>query len=281
MKKKLKNRIDFAVILSVDGANPNGDPLNNNWPRTNYDGFGEISDVCIKRKIRNRFQDMGEEIFIQADDRNVDGHKSLKSRVMAFEPFLKEYKSKDSNPDIIKNVTCEKWIDVRTFGQVFPFKGLAVSTNVRGCVSLGMAKSISEVNIENAVLTKSTNLEDTPDGRKDKATFLSKCIVTKAAYAFYGSIYPQLANLNGFTMEDADKLHFALKTLFYGDESAARPAGTMNVQQVYWWEHNCPTGQYPPIKVFRTLDIKSEGEYPYYSIRETSLPDLRPEKYTL
>ena len=67
----LKNKIDFAVILSVTKANPNGDPLNGNRPRQNYDGYGEISDVALKRKIRNRLQDMGEKIFVQSDDRNT------------------------------------------------------------------------------------------------------------------------------------------------------------------------------------------------------------------
>ena len=64
----LSRKIDFAAIISVTNANPNGDPLNGNRPRENYEGFGEISDVCIKRKIRNRFQDMGEKVFVQSDD---------------------------------------------------------------------------------------------------------------------------------------------------------------------------------------------------------------------
>ena len=62
----LQNKIDFAAVITVKNANPNGDPLNGNRPRTNYEGFGEISDVCIKRKIRNRLQDMGEQIFVQS-----------------------------------------------------------------------------------------------------------------------------------------------------------------------------------------------------------------------
>ena len=68
----LENKIDFVVLISVNNANPNGDPLNGNRPRTTYTGLGEISDVCIKRKIRNRLQDFGEEIFVQSDDRKND-----------------------------------------------------------------------------------------------------------------------------------------------------------------------------------------------------------------
>ena len=74
----LKNKIDFAVVIAVKNANPNGDPLNGNRPRENYDGYGEISDVCIKRKIRNRLQDMGNDIFVQSNDRKSDNFKSLK-----------------------------------------------------------------------------------------------------------------------------------------------------------------------------------------------------------
>ncbi len=76
----LQKKIDFMVLLTVNGANSNGDPLNGNRPRTNIDGFGEISDVCIKRKIRNRMQDMGHKIFVQSDDRCDDGCNTLKDR---------------------------------------------------------------------------------------------------------------------------------------------------------------------------------------------------------
>lgn len=76
----LSNKIDFALIISATNANPNGDPLNGNRPRENFDGYGEISDVCIKRKIRNRLQDMGERVFVQSDDRCDDGSDSLRSR---------------------------------------------------------------------------------------------------------------------------------------------------------------------------------------------------------
>ena len=77
------------------------------------------------------------------------------------------------------------------------------------------------------------------------------------------------------------KIHQALITLFEGGAAAMRPAGTMNVQKVYWWKHNCKTGQYPQIKVFKTLDIQPQKEYPFFTVTETPLPDLTPEVYTL
>lgn len=80
----LNNKIDFVAFIAVNNANPNGDPLDGNRPRTDYNGYGEISDVCIKRKLRNRLQDMGEKIFVQSDDRADDEAKSLKERAKMF-----------------------------------------------------------------------------------------------------------------------------------------------------------------------------------------------------
>ena len=110
------NKIDFEVLVMVKNANPNGDPLNGNRPRETYDGFGEISDVCIKRKIRNRLQDMGENIFVQSDDRVVDEYKSLADR--AKNNALMQKAIKDKNKDSYAKAACETWIDVRSFGQV-------------------------------------------------------------------------------------------------------------------------------------------------------------------
>ena len=115
------NKIDFAVLITVEKANPNGDPLGENRPREDFNGHGEISDVCIKRKIRNRLQDMGEEIFVQSNDRCDDGFKSLSERAKGYEALQKALKAK--NEEEARKAVCEKWIDVRTFGQVFAFKG--------------------------------------------------------------------------------------------------------------------------------------------------------------
>lgn len=90
----LKGKIDFMLLVSVTNANPNGDPLNGNRPRENFDGYGEISDVCIKRKIRNRLQDMGQKIFVQSDGREDDGYKSLRERAESCEELKATMKSK-------------------------------------------------------------------------------------------------------------------------------------------------------------------------------------------
>ncbi len=133
----LQNKIDFTLIITAKNANPNGDPLNGNRPREDINGFGEISDVCIKRKIRNRLQDMGERIFVQSDDRCDDGYDSLRARADGCEALKKTAKG---DKDAFAKAACEEWIDVRSFGQVFAFKGTSdVSAGVRGPVSIQQA----------------------------------------------------------------------------------------------------------------------------------------------
>ena len=155
----LKGKIDFAVLISATNANPNGDPLNGNRPRENFDGYGEISDVCIKRKIRNRFQDLGARVFVQSDDRADDGFTSLKARAEGCAE-LKAILSKSKNPDRdqFSQAACREWIDVRAFGQVFAFKGVNVSVGVRGPVSVQQAVSVSPVDIVSMQITKSVKI---------------------------------------------------------------------------------------------------------------------------
>ena len=128
----LDHKIDFAAIISVTKANPNGDPLNGNRPRQNYDGKGEMSDVCIKRKIRNRLQDMGDSIFVQSQDRTDDGFQSLRDRADSNETLKKALVDKKSKitSDEFASVACSEWTDVRSFGQVFAFKGSELSVGV-------------------------------------------------------------------------------------------------------------------------------------------------------
>ena len=155
---KLQGKIDFTLFISVKNANPNGDPLNGNRPRTDIDGYGEISDVCIKRKIRNRMQDLGERIFVQSDERSDDGFKSLKERADGCEVLKKEIvKKKKADRDLCAKIACEEWTDVRSFGQVFAFKGEEASFGVRGPVSIHQAVSLSPVNVISMQIVKSVN----------------------------------------------------------------------------------------------------------------------------
>jgi len=279
----LDHKIDFAVVLSVSKANPNGDPLNGNRPRQNYDGHGEISDVAIKRKIRNRLQDLGESIFVQSNDRNVDDFKSLRERAESNIALQKLLKSKNSSSDEFAEITCEQWIDVRSFGQVFAFKGTGsgsgVSVGVRGPVSIHTATSIDPIDITSMQITKSVNSE--PGKEKGSDTMGMKHRVDFGVYVFYGSINTQLAEKTRFTNEDAEKIKQALVTLFENDSSSARPDGSMEVHKVYWWEHNSKLGQYSSAKVHRLIEIKSNVEEPKtfedYTIALSELADLRGE----
>lgn len=280
----LDRKIDFAVVLSVTKANPNGDPLNGNRPRQNYDGYGEISDVAIKRKIRNRLQDMGENIFVQSNDRKTDGFESLRERMEAVPELKKLLKSKNSKTEEFAKIACETWIDVRSFGQVFAFKdtegGSGVSVGIRGPVSIHTATSVDPIDITSMQITKSVNSESGKGKGSD--TMGLKHRVDFGLYVFYGSINTQLAEKTGFTNDDSEKIKQALITLFENDASSARPEGSMEVHKVYWWEHNSKIGQYSSAKVHRSLVIKSKVEQPKsfedYEIVVNNLDGLKVEE---
>lgn len=257
LNMSISNKIDFAIIFSVRNANPNGDPLNGNRPRTDYDGYGELSDVCLKRKIRNRLQDLGENIFVQSDDRCNDSCDSLKSRAEACKA-LADLNGKDQ--DLFTKTACKEWFDVRAFGQVFAYKSLGkasnVSVGIRGPVSVQSAVSVSPVQISELQITKSVNNEPTKDGKKSSDTMGTKYRVDFGVYTAFGSINTQLSEKTGFSDEDALKILEALKTLFINDSSSARPDGSMEILKLYWWKHNNPTGQYSSAKVHRCLKVK-------------------------
>lgn len=278
------NKIDFAVIISAKNANPNGDPLNGNRPRENYDGFGEISDVCIKRKIRNRLQDMNQDIFVQSDERRDDGFRSLKDRADG----CSELKKANKDKKLYAKIACEKWIDVRTFGQVFAFKkgddDNSVSIGIRGPVSIHCALSVSPIEISSIQITKSVNGETKGDpDKKGSDTMGMKHRVEFGVYVIYGSINTQLATKTGFSQEDSELLKKALITLFENDCSSARPDGSMEVCKLYLWKHSTQMGQYSSAKVHRSLKVVPIVEIPKniddYIISHETLDGLIPEIY--
>lgn len=274
----LQKKIDFAVLVSVTNANCNGDPLNGNRPRTDYNGYGEISDVCIKRKIRNRMQDLGNAIFVQSEDRCDDGFGSLSERASA---KLKGVTDREK----YAKTACETWLDVRSFGQVFAFKdNKGFSAGVRGPVSIHQAVSFSPVDIESMQITKSVNGEKKEKGEaRASDTMGTKHFVRFGLYEIKGSVNVQLAEKTGFSEEDAEILKQCLRTLFINDASSARPDGSMEVVRVYWWEHNCKDGQYSSAKVHRSLEVhlKDGVDTPAkaedYDIVLNELPGLKVE----
>lgn len=275
----LNNKIDFVALISVTNANCNGDPLNGNRPRQDYNGFGEMSDVCIKRKLRNRMQDQGQKIFVQSDDRCDDGCDSLAKR--AEQAGFKSIKKEDE----FYEKACATWLDVRTFGQVFAFNGLGVkSLGVRGPVSVHQAVSVSPIEVEDMQITKSVSGEKKKDdATRSSDTMGMKHFVRFGLYEVKGSINVQLAEKTGFTQEDAELVKECLRTLFVNDVSSARPDGSMEVVKLFWWQHNCKDGQYSSAKVHRSVHVvlkdgvTTPQDVTDYEIIVEDLPGLSPE----
>lgn len=282
----LQYKIDFIGLIEVNRANPNGDPLSENMPRTDFEGYGEISDVALKRKIRNRLQDMGERIFVQSDERRDDNYASLRERAEADEDLNKAAKNKDR--EAFAKRACELWIDTRAFGQVFAFKkggdAKGLSVGVRGPVSIREAVSQNIVTISHNQITKSVNSEG-GEGGKSSDTMGMKYRVDFGVYKFAGSINVQLSEKTGFSEADAEKIHEALKTLFENDASSARPEGSMVMKRLYWFKHNNKTGQYSSYAVHNSVnlklkdDVEAPSKFDDYEIEETKLEGLTPEVY--
>lgn len=269
----IQNKIDFAVIFTVKNANPNGDPLNGNRPRTDYEGFGEVSDVCLKRKIRDRLQECGQPIFVQSDEKKTDGMVSLRARA---EHVLGKdtLNGKKTKPEDAAKLACQQWFDVRAFGQLFAFKSEdkdGVSIPIRGPVSIQSAFSREPVSITSTQITKSVS-GDGDGSKKSSDTMGMKHRVDKAVYVTYGAITPQLADRTGFSDGDAEILKTILPKLFEGDASSARPEGSMAVAKVFWWKHNSKAGQYSSAKVHASLTVNSDG-----SFELADLDGLKPE----
>ena len=279
----LENKIDYAIIFSVKNANPNGDPLNGNRPRIDYDGFGEVSDVCLKRKVRNRLQEGGHAIFVQSDEKKIDGMPNLRSRAESAEFGLgkdafKIDKKKPEKKDETAKLACDKWLDVRAFGQLFAFgKGddaSGVSIPIRGPVTIQSAFSLEPVSVTSTQIVKSVNAEEAK-GKSDISSdrMGMKHRVDRAVYVTFGSMNPQLSERTGFNNDDAETIKAVLPKLFEGDASSARPEGSMAVEKVIWWQHNSKAGLYSSAKVHRTLSVNPDG-----SFKLDNLDGLEPEE---
>jgi CRISPR-associated protein Csd2 len=260
----LSKKIDFAIIMSVKNANPNGDPLNGNRPRTDYEGLGEITDVCLKRKIRDRLVERF--CSFKNEEEKVGQAVFVKSRAEAA-------LGKDLGGTETVKKACTTWIDVRAFGQLFAFKqgkkkkdedsdgDTGVSIGIRGPMTIQSAFSIAPVSVSSTQITKSVNAEDTKDGKRSSDTMGMKHRVDSGIYVTYGSMNPQLAEKTQFSDEDADVIKKILPKIFENDASSARPEGSMAVLKVIWWEHKSKPGQYSSAKVHGTLNVNPDGTF--------------------
>lgn len=256
--KSIQNKIDFAVFFSVENANPNGDPLNENRPRTTSRGLGEISDVCIKRKIRDRVKESKKEILIEMTEKP---DQTLFTKINEIkEKIERENKDKKklTGPELslhLSQEACKKWFDVRAFGQVIPLKEIikeGLSIGIRGPVSIHPAFSLHTIRVTNTQITKCMNNIYEEKG-KSSDTMGLKHRIDWGIYRFYGSINPQLAEKTGFTQEDAELLRKILPRLFENDCSSSRPEGSMRILKVLWWIHENKNPKYSSAYLYDSL----------------------------
>lgn len=285
----LKKRYNAILVIVARNANPNGDPLYDNRPRTDQYGYGIISQFCIKRKIRNRIMAMGEQVYVQPEDRALDEYQCLKDRVMAIPDFAEAVANKQKK--VAVKVASDCFWDVRAFGSLFAFKNASEtedgvkssgsSIGVQGPVSIQNAVSVLPVDISSYQITKCANAVDTKEKGSD--TMGTSSVVDFGVYPVYISIDPEIAKRTGFTDEDAKLLKQALLTLFDGDASAARPAGSMWVEKLIWFEHET---DYSEHKIQSSVKItpKENPRFDYHSMEDfeiniKELPGLNPEIY--
>lgn len=237
-----------SIMQAAGRCNRNGESVEPKnvyvYPLKDEDSMERyLPDIAMGKQLT--LQIMENSVFVQSDDRSDDGAKSLSDR---FNTYLKTLpKDEQKQKNVVFGKVCERWLDVRSFGQVFAFKKAEdtdeVSIGVRGPVSIQPAFSINPIAIDDVQITKSVNSETTDSGKKSSDTMGMKYRVSgRAVYVTYGSISPQLAERTGFSAEDAEKIKEALVTLFENDESSARPSGSMEVLDVVWFAHNCKGG---------------------------------------
>ncbi|MBE6901818.1 MAG: type I-C CRISPR-associated protein Cas7/Csd2 [Ruminococcaceae bacterium] len=263
-------RIDFMGLISVSMANPNGDPVNGGMPRTDSDGYGIITDVCIKRKLRDRLAQSGVPILITSPRY---GNDCVSARLRELQKL--------SGEELIREA-CTRWYDVRAFGQIFFGAGKknTRSACVNGAVSLRQLFSVHPVELFSVPITR-CNQGSARGGAND--TFVKRSAVRYGLYVLKGSVCTEVARRNGFSEEDALLLKEALRDIFTGDASASRPAGSMVMERLYWWRHNTRLGDVPAARVYDTVQLRlREGcERPLgfsdYIVEEKPLDRLVPE----
>lgn len=275
-------RVAFVILLQVNNANPNGDPLQGNMPRTTMDGYGKMTAVCIKRKIRDRLQEMGQPIYIVSDSRADDGYKSINSRIADNPAIAEAIKQRDK--DAVSSALLDSYIDARAFGGVIAGfkskKGDGLSIGIRGAVSICDAISVCPVMITEDQITKSVNQEgDTGEMSSDR--FGTRYTVDHGLYVIKGTVNPYFAERNRFTKEDWENVRQALINLCDNDESSARPAGSMAVRKAIFWHgdmtNNGISRLFDSVKISVKEDVSLPASYSDYDVTIDSLDGITPE----
>lgn len=255
----MKNRYDFILLFDVQDANPNGDPDAGNLPRVDAEsGQGLVTDVCLKRKIRNFIQTAHKDqriYFTEGAVHNQQHEEAYKALDLG-DPK----KSKQAERDKAKAWMCENFFDIRTFGAVMSME--VNCGQVRGPVQISFARSIDPiVSSEHAITrTSVTNEKDIDKGR----TMGRKFTIPYGLYRAHGFVNPFLAEQTGFSDADLELFFSALENAFQFDQSAARPAGSMAVRGLLVFKHENELGKAPSHKLFEAVTIarKPEVEVP-------------------
>ena len=284
----IQNRYEFVILFDVENGNPNGDPDAGNMPRIDPEtGYGLVTDVCLKRKIRNYVETVKEDaegyrIYIK------DGVPLNRSDAEALTHFevdektLKEAKRKDDKLDEkIRNFMCQKFFDIRTFGAVMTtfVKGALNCGQVRGPVQLGFARSIDPIIPQEVTITR-VAITTEADAEKKGTEMGRKHIVPYALYRCECYVSANLARkTTGFSEEDLALLWQAILNMFEHDHSAAR--GKMAVRELIVFKHDSELGNAPAYKLFELVDVKRRNgvdaprAYADYavSVDESRLPE--------
>jgi CRISPR-associated protein Csd2 len=261
----IKNRYEFVVLFDVENGNPNGDPDAGNMPRIDPEtGYGIVTDVCLKRKIRNYVETLkddapGYRIYIK------DGVPLNRSDAEAYQKFgvnpekVKEFKKSD--PDIdrkIRDYMCGEFYDIRTFGAVMTTftKGALNCGQVRGPVQLGFARSIDPVLPQEITITRIA-ITTEADAENKKTEMGRKYILPYALYRCEGYVSANLARkTTGFSEEDLSLLWNAIINMFENDHAAAR--GKMAVRELIVFKHDSELGNAPAHKLFELVKVERD-----------------------
>lgn len=267
MSEPIKNRYEFVILFDVENGNPNGDPDAGNMPRLDPEtGYGLVTDVCLKRKIRNYVETVKEDeegyrIYIK------NGVPLNRSDAEAFshwkvdEETVKEARKKDPGLDgKIRDFMCRQFYDIRTFGAVMTtfVKNKLNCGQVRGPVQLGFARSVDPIVPQEVTITR-VAIATENDAEKKNTEMGYKHIVPYALYRCEGYVSANLARkTTGFSEDDLELLWQAILNMFEVDHSAAR--GKMAVRQLIVFRHNCELGCAPAYKLFDTVAVsRREG----------------------
>lgn len=263
MAEAIRNRYDFVILFDVTNGNPNGDPDAGNLPRVDPEtGLGLVTDVCLKRKIRNYVEAAKEEedgyrIYIKE---NVPLETSDKEALTYLDvDDIKTLKKKDPDADVkIRDFMCSNFFDIRTFGAVMTtfVKGALNCGQVRGPVQLGFARSIDPIAPQEITLTRiAITTEKDAEGKKTEMG--RKYIVPYALYQAEGYVSANLARkVTKFSEEDLELLWQAIINMFENDHSAAR--GNMAVRELIVFKHESELGNAPSYKLFERVHVQKK-----------------------